>query len=182
MGADEAPFFIPNRFAMARFLLIILSFFMTTATLAQAQSESECKDMVEFYPNGKLWKKYTVCGEELADTMFIYRKNGDLESWYDWSSYDKNQAVAFQNNLKNGACRKVLGQYTVQDEGLPVNIGIWKYYWKNGQVMDSLIYKDGEVNYQAHFSKKGVLEYEVKGEERIFYKKDLTIKLKEAIK
>jgi len=37
--------------------------------------------------------------------------------------------------------------------------GVWKWYWKNGSVMDSVIFKNDNELYRARYSKSGKLQF-----------------------
>lgn len=152
------PFFI--------FLLLCIAF---------ASFSQECETKMEYHKNGILAKKYTECNGVIQDTLLEYNEDGAIKSWYNFRDGGKD-IISFMNTSEKGYSRKVLGHYIAEDNAMPINVGNWKWYWKNETLMDSVIYQEGEVIYSAHFSKKGDLEYEQHPAKIIFFNKKGKVK------
>lgn len=150
------------------FLFIFL--FSNFTTLAQ-----DCETKMEYHENGVLAKKYTECNGVIQDTLLEYNEDGSIKSWYNFRDGGKD-IISFMNTSEKGYSRKVLGHYIAEDNAMPINVGNWKWYWKNETLMDSVIYQEGKAVYTAHFSRRGDLEYEQYPEKIIYFNKKGKVK------
>ncbi len=148
---------------MEKYLVAGLFLFLKLTSFGQVTETKDCKDTIEYYPTGKIWKKYKNCPEVLIDTMYVYNPNGDLGMSFIFGPRGSNKPITKHSYLKSGATREIVSQYILNKDRKPVYVGVTKYYRKNGSLMDSVIYENGKVIYRARFNSKGVLRFENKG-------------------
>ena len=79
-----------------------------------------------------------------------------------FSGYTYPREVFFVENLKGPGAKKRDGFYTQMDATTYIESKVWKYYYKNGGVMDSIIYQNGQEIYRARIDKKGKIKFEYK--------------------
>jgi antitoxin component YwqK of YwqJK toxin-antitoxin module len=162
-----------------RILITLLIFFSSAFVLAQNKGDNNCKTVTSTYDNGQLASSYTLCDGIMTDTLFNYDKRGRLISYFE---YGKNQTITYRpipfiQFYYSGASRKLTGFQEINKNGNSINVGVWKYYWKNNALMDSVVYSNsGEKLYRARFSKKGQLQFETTQNEKIVYNSDGTIR------
>ena len=160
-----------------RLFFSLLFLIISKYSFAQSLSSKDCRDTVEYYPNGNIWKKYKFCPEGIIDTLFTYDKKGRLEVYYNFGPRYSKQPITRHIFFFSGVCREMEGHYTINQENLAVEVGTSKSYWKNGSLMDSIIYDNsGNQIYRARFNKKGNLQFEMKGDKQINYRSDRTIR------
>lgn len=147
---------------MRKYLTICFIFIFGMTAFSQSSFVSDCKDTIEYHPNGKFWKKYKLCPEGIIDTMFVYKNNGNLEAYFIFGTRNSNQPIIRHLFFTSGATREIVSQYILNQDNMPIDVGATKYYRKDGTLMDSVIYENGKEIYRARFNKKGTLQFENK--------------------
>ena len=170
-----------------KFVLVII--FLVTILSLLGQEEGRMTFALRDQ-KGKLLNKFTIVlidGKQVYDSTFIrYYSSGEMQDscYYDKGiivgnayTYDKKGRItsitefigkSFPRKINtksyyySGSCRYIEGGLIEYENGEYKNDGIFKYYWKNGQVMDSAIYENGTKIYRARFNKKGQFEFEQK--------------------
>jgi antitoxin component YwqK of YwqJK toxin-antitoxin module len=51
--------------------------------------------------------------------------------------------------------KKREGYFIQKNDTTMIENGIWKYYYKTGEVMDSCVFKNGEQIFRVRFNKEG---------------------------
>ena len=149
-----------NSCIMKLYLAILLFLFYSVHSYCQLLSNADCKDTIEYYGNGKVWKKYKNCPEGIIDTLYSYKLNGKLEAYFVFGARNSNQPIIRHFFYYSGTTREVVSQYILNEDNMPVDVGAKKYYRKDGTLMDSVIYENGKEIYRANFDKKGILQSE----------------------
>ena len=118
------------------------------------------EEFIEYYPNGQIQLKGTKINQIIVDTLYTYCKNGDSQTIQIFHGMTYPRKVYYYENLKRMAAKKREGFFIQTNNTTYIKEGTWKYYYKNGQVMDSVLFKNGEQIYRARFNKKGELQFE----------------------
>lgn len=117
---------------------------------------------INYYPNGKIkdscfFEKGIVIGLEK-----FYDKHGRITYIHEYVGETFPRVIKTKAFYYKGVCRYAEGNMLEIEQGNAVNHGFIKYYWKNMQVMDSVIYNYDKKIYRARFNKKGKLKLEIK--------------------
>jgi antitoxin component YwqK of YwqJK toxin-antitoxin module len=167
---------------------IILLFFLFLFSNIDLVNAQESKKVQLKYKNGNLKTEYSIVlinGDTLYYGIYVdYYLNGNkknscyyIKGVIIWKEifYDKRGRTIFIHEyvgekfprkiktkayFYTGACRFVEGEMIEKAPGNAVRDGIVKYYWKNMQVMDSVIFENDREIYRARFSKKGKFQFE----------------------
>ena len=121
--------------------------------------------------NGPYKRYYTK--RQLKDSCFFdrgvkigkeifYDKRGRITFINEYIGKSFPRTIITKAFYYSGACRYCEGSMLEEKPGEAYTDGIIKYYWKNMQTMDSVIYEKGEKVYRASFNKKGELEFETR--------------------
>jgi len=149
---------------------------ITLDLTAQKGLTRGCKDKVENYDSGEIWRAYKLCDGVMADTFIIYFKDGEIDKLLDYGPPGSDNPVYFIDYKLKGNCRKITGFNAMDQNNKATKVGVWRYYWKDDVRMDSVVYDNGAEIYRAHYSNKGVLESVKDTEGTTFYKKDGSVK------
>jgi len=160
---------------MSTYIVISLVLITLNAT-AQIGLTKGCKDKVENYDSGEIWRKYKLCDGVMADTFITYFKNGDIDKLLDYGPPGSTNPVYFIDYKEKGDCRKITGFNAMDQNSKATKVGVWRYYWKDDVRMDSIVYDNGTEVFRAHYTNKGLLESETNSEGRTLYKKDGSVK------
>ncbi len=146
----------------------------------------------DYYPNGNIKAEYwlrVINSDTLFHGERIrYNENGGVFDKSTWDKgiivgtreiFDKKGRVLFRETYFDGdyprtiisqayyydflaACNTSIGFYIETGFMTKQQHGALIYYWKNGIMMDSLVFDHGVQKYRAHFNRKGELDYEEK--------------------
>lgn len=131
----------------------------------------------EYFGNGEVKTKYKTFQGQKVDTLIAYDIKGRIQSILYFGDYGSTNPYR-EDYCYTGASRKSTGYYVIKVGTDTVIVGNWKYYWKNGNVMDSVIYDNsGNQKYRARFGKNGMLKVEYTETERKVYNSDGSIRL-----
>jgi len=138
-----------------RYGIIICIFIFSLLTFGQNRSNNFKKEFSEFYPNGKIKVTGEKIGELVVDTLFTFFKNGELQTIqiFYGSKYPRN--VYYYENLKGMYAKKRIGNFLQINDSTYLREGIWKYYYKTGEIMDSCVFKNDSEIYRVRYNKKG---------------------------
>jgi len=114
----------------------------------------------EYYPNRKIkflceYEKGIRIGKE-----YIYDQKGRINFINEYIGTTFPREILTKAFHYSGACRYIEGRMIEFRPGNAVTDGVVKYYWKNMQVMDSVIFENDQKVYSARFNKKGELQFE----------------------
>jgi len=140
-------------------LLILIAF----PIIVNAQTETnKKKDFADYYPNGKIKVKGKSMNHIIIDTLYSYYSDGDLKTMQIFQGQSYPRGVYYLANIRGATAKKVDGFDLQTNDTTYIKVGVWKYYYKNGQVMDSVVYRNGVQIYRARFNKKGTFLFEYK--------------------
>jgi antitoxin component YwqK of YwqJK toxin-antitoxin module len=143
---------------MKSLLSITLSLF---TLVVSGQSPSEYETKKEYYDDGSLKMVYKEFNGEKVDTLKAFDSKGRLEAVLFFGEYGSTDPIYREDYYYNGPSRKTTGYYYMEPGSEPRTVGVQKTYWKNGALMDSVIYdSNGNRTYRARFGKKGELQFE----------------------
>ena len=116
---------------------------------------------VRYYSNGK--KKDSCYYEKgfIVGNACTYDKKGRITSISEFLGKSFPREINQKTYYKTGIC-SYDGKVIENAEGKLEYDGIQKFYWKNGQIMDSAIYENGNKIYRARFNANGQFEFEQK--------------------
>lgn len=98
-------------------------------------------------------------GIKIGKEIF-YDKRGRITFINEYIGKSFPRTIISKAYYYSGACRYCEGSMLEEKPGEAYTDGIIKFYWKNMQTMDSVIYNKGKKVYRAGFNKKGELEVE----------------------
>jgi antitoxin component YwqK of YwqJK toxin-antitoxin module len=136
------------------FILIITAPLALFGQNKSINSTNNVQEYKKLYPNGQIEVKGKKIDRVIVDTMFTYYQNGSLRTMQVFQGNQYPRKVYYYENLRHMAAKKRDGYFIQNNDTTYIKEGIWKYYYKNGQVMDSLVYKNGEEIYRIRLSKK----------------------------
>jgi hypothetical protein len=102
---------------------------------------------------------YFEKGIKIGKEIF-YDKRGRITFIHEYVGKSFPRTIKTKAYYYSGACRYAEGNMKEEKSGKAYNNGIDKFYWKNMQTMDSVIYDQGKMVYRAIFNKKGELVFE----------------------
>ena len=170
-----------------KFIVVIITFFISSFSLVgqeQGRMTFALRD-----EKGKIISEFTLVfidGKSLYDSVYVnYHSNGKMKDscYYEkgiivGSKYyfdDKGRITVINEFIGNTFPREIKtkayyyssgnatyseGRLIEKAPGEAVIDGVMKYYWKNGQLMDSVIFENNQKIYRAGFNKKGELQFE----------------------
>jgi antitoxin component YwqK of YwqJK toxin-antitoxin module len=139
-------------------LLIAISIF---PLLVCGQNSVDYETKFEYYEDGSVKMEYKIFKGQKVDTLKAYDTKGRLESLLYFGDYASTEPIYREDYNYKGASRKITGYYVMKPDSEPLNVGVQKSYWKNGHLMDSVIYNsNGQRLYRARFGKNGELQFE----------------------
>ena len=143
--------------------LIIIFLISATSFIANAQTDtSQITSFDNYYPETKLRVIGKSINGILVDTLRSFYNNGKLKTIQVFKGNTYPREVYFVENLKSSYAKKLDGFYIQINDTTYIKSKVWKYYYKNGSVMDSVIYNDGIQVYRARIDKKGKIIFEEK--------------------
>jgi|GEM_PF-6328156 len=146
---------------MNKIILIIFFFpFIALGQIQKMKDSDKVKKFKEYYSNGNIKLEASSINGILVDTLKSYFKNGELKTIQIFKGMDYPRKVYYYENLKGMAAKSREGYYLQTSNINFQEEGNWNYYYKNGKVMDSLIYKNGKQIYRARYNKGGKLKFE----------------------
>jgi len=98
-------------------------------------------------------------GVKIGKEIF-YDKKGRITFIYEYVGKSFPRTIKTKAYYYSGASRYSEGSMLEEKPGQAVTDGIVKFYWKNMQIMDSVIFDKGKKVYRAGFNKKGELGFE----------------------
>lgn len=117
---------------------------------------------LEYYSNGKLKDScHFERGIRIGVESF-YDKKGRATFIHEYIGTTFPREIRTKAFYYNGVCRYCEGSMIETSPGNAVTHGVIKYYWKNMQIMDSVIFLNDKKIYRARFNKKGVFQFETK--------------------
>jgi antitoxin component YwqK of YwqJK toxin-antitoxin module len=140
-------------------LLTILPILVIGQKSSNINSQKEL--FIKKYPSGKLFVKGYKENGNLVDTVWTYFEDGKIktiEVFYDKAN--PNRAYVYQN-FRGSSVKHGSGYFNKIDDQV-VQDSVWKYYRKNGSVMDCVIYKNNKIIYRARLNSKGKVVFEEK--------------------
>ena len=136
------------------FLLMFLFPVLIFGQNNSVNTSNKAQEFTQFYPNGKIKLKGKKIGRTLVDTLYTYYSNNDLQTFQVFHGNQYPRTVYYSENLRHMSAKRRDGTYLQTNDTTYIKEGICKYYYNNGQVMDSLIYKNGEPIYRIRLKKK----------------------------
>ena len=131
--------------------------------MVNAQTEtSKKKEFADYYPNGKIKVMGKSFNHVIIDTLYTYYNDGELKTMQIFHGESYPRGVYYLANIRGSKAKKVDGFDLQTNDSTYIKEGVWKYYYKNGQVMDSVIYRNGIQIYRARFNMKGTFLFENK--------------------
>jgi len=97
---------------------------------------------------------YFEKGIKIGKEIF-YDKKGRITFIHEYVGKSFPRTIKTKAYYYSGACRYAEGNMIEEKPGKAYNDGINKFYWKNMQTMDSVIYLKGVKVYRAIFNKEG---------------------------
>ena len=91
-------------------------------------------------------------------TRKIYNEDGKLLFIIDYGNYQLPRTISAKTYFYKGTASVSEGNYIQTSDKHIAKHGAWKWYWKNGSVMDSVIFRDDHELLRARFSKSGKLQ------------------------
>lgn len=92
-------------------------------------------------------------------TRKVYDEKGRLNWIINYGNYNLPRTISTKTYFYDGPARMSEGDYVQTSVDFITKHGIWKWYWKNGAVMDSVIFRDDYKVLRARFSKSGKLQF-----------------------
>jgi len=125
------------------------------------QNSAVYETRFEYYEDGTLKTEYKIFNGQRVDTLKAYDKKGRLESLFYFGDFGSNDPIYREYYFYNGASRRMTDYYVDRPGSEPINVGVQKAYWKNGSLMDSVVYdQNGKRTYRARFGKNGKIQFE----------------------
>jgi antitoxin component YwqK of YwqJK toxin-antitoxin module len=125
------------------------------------QNSADYETKFEYYEDGSVKMEYKIFNGQKVDTLKAYDAKGRLESLLYFGDYASTEPIYREDYYCKGASRKITGYYVMKPDSEPLTVGVQKSYWKNGNLMDSVIYNsNGLRSYRARFGKNGELQFE----------------------
>ena len=147
-----------HTFKMKYLLTISFSIF---SILLSGQSSEVFETRFEYYDDGSVKTEYKEFNGQKVDTLKAYDKIGRLKAILYFGKYGSTEPIYREDYLYTGASRKITGYHIMEPGKAPIDVGVQKAYWKNGRLMDSVIYDmNGQRIYRARFGKNGKLLFE----------------------
>jgi antitoxin component YwqK of YwqJK toxin-antitoxin module len=139
----------------------ILIAFSIFPLLLCGQNSADYETKFEYYEDGSVKMEYKIFKGQKVDTLKAYDAKGRLESLLYFGDYASTEPIYREDYYYKGASRKTRGYYVMKLGSEPLTVGVQKSYWKNGNLMDSVIYNsEGQRLYRARFGKNGELQFE----------------------
>jgi antitoxin component YwqK of YwqJK toxin-antitoxin module len=139
--------------------IILSSLFFVLALIANGQNDKtsfkNIRKFNDYYPNGKLLATGSIKGNILVDTLYTYFKNGEIQTIHIYKGNEYPRIVYYYENLRGMYAKKREGYFIQKNDTTMIENGIWKYYYKTGEVMDSCVFKNGEQIFRVRFNKEG---------------------------
>jgi hypothetical protein len=149
---------------MKRTIYILLSLLIPILSQAQKSKESteDRQLFLKYYPSGKIHYKGYKINNKLVDTLWVFSEKGKIQVMQvQYDRLDTNKIFHFA--IFKGRGGKSSGGYLIKQQGGTYILdSVWKYYRKNGSVMDSVIYKNNKQIYRARLNSKGKIVFEEK--------------------
>jgi len=115
---------------------------------------------IEYYQNGKMKDScYFERGIRIGIETF-YDNKGRITFVHEYVGNTFPREIRTKAFYYSGACRYCEGRMLETTPGNAINHGVVKYYWKNMQLMDSVIYEKNKEVFRARFDKNGVIQFE----------------------
>jgi antitoxin component YwqK of YwqJK toxin-antitoxin module len=147
-------------------------------TFGQNQDSNQYITEFEYYDNGDVSMKYKTFQGVKVDTLIAFDSKGRIQAILYFGEHGSTAPIYREDHYYTGAARKSTGYYMLTEDSETVNVGIWKYYWKNGSIMDSVVYENSGIEkYRARFGKNGSLQFESTVAERKIYNRDGSVRL-----
>ena len=115
---------------------------------------------IDYYPNGKIKDSCFFKQGIRTGTEIIYDKKGRKTFVNEYIGETFPRIIKTKAFYYSGVCRYAEGEMVERSPGNAVTEGVIKYYWKNMQVMDSVIFLNDKKTYRARFNKKGEFQFE----------------------
>ena len=117
---------------------------------------------MDYYPNGKIKDSCFFKGGIRIGTEIFYDKKGRKTFVNEYVGETFPRLIKTKAFYYSGTCRYVEGEMIEETPGNAVTEGVIKYYWKNMQIMDSVIFENNKKTYRARFNKKGEFQFDNK--------------------
>ena len=119
-------------------------------------------EFVGFYENGGIYEKSTWNKGKIVGTREIYDKKGRVLFQETYIEGDYPRIIISQAYYYDFLAACTYSEGTLIETGFMKNQqhGVLKYYRRNGNLMDSVIYEYGVQIYRARFNNKGEIVFE----------------------
>jgi antitoxin component YwqK of YwqJK toxin-antitoxin module len=97
----------------------------------------------------------------------VYDEKGRLWSVINYGDYKLPRTIVTKTYFFKGLARMNEGTYIQTSANYRLKHGVWKWYWKNGSIMDSVIFKNDHEFYRARYSKARKLQFTEKYPENV---------------
>ncbi len=139
-----------------------LLLFLLGAMQLQAQKLDMTVDSIiktDYAKNGRIKDSALVIKGIYIGTRKVYNKNGKLWSIINYGDYKLPRTIPTKTYFSSGSARMNEGKYIQTSENYIIKTGTWKWYWKNGSILDSVIFKNDHELFRARFSKSRKLQF-----------------------
>ena len=113
----------------------------------------------EYARNGRIKDSGLVVKGIYIGIRKIYDNEGRLSTVINYGDYILPRTIMTKTYFYTGASRMYEGEYIQTSANYITKNGAWKWYWKNGSVMDSVIFRNDHELFRARFSKSGKLQF-----------------------
>ncbi len=114
---------------------------------------------VELYENGKIKDSCVYKQGLIIGTQSFFDKKGRRTFEHIYLGDTIPRKVLTKAYYYTGICRFATGELLEVDSAKYITQGKSCFYWQNGNVMDSVIFKNNQKLFRARYSKFGKLEY-----------------------
>jgi|GEM_PF-4697455 len=144
---------------MKRYLLVIL---LLGTMQIQAQQINLSIDTIikkDYSKSSRIKDSGFVIKGIYIGTRKVYDEKGRLNWIINYGDYKLPRTISAKTYYFEGPAKMSEGDYVQTSADFITKHGIWKWYWKNGTVMDSVIFRDDYEVLRARFSKSGKLQF-----------------------
>jgi antitoxin component YwqK of YwqJK toxin-antitoxin module len=89
----------------------------------------------------------------------VYDEKGRLWAVLNYGDYKLPRTIITKTYFFKGSAWMNEGTYIQTSATYLTKNGTWKWYWKNGSVMDSVIFRNDHELFRARYSKSGKLQF-----------------------
>jgi antitoxin component YwqK of YwqJK toxin-antitoxin module len=119
----------------------------------------------DYAKNGRIKDSGTVIKGIHIGIRKVYDEKGRLWSVINYDDYKLPRTIRTKTYFFKGSARINEGIYIQTSANYRIKHGVWKWYWKNGSIMDSVIFKNDHELFRARFSKSRKLQFTEKYQE-----------------